>query len=67
MRIQHNLWRSSNGWLLVPEGENYSLNPNDAANCAVFKTLKEFSDQYPKRDRRKPTKEKEATSDANKH
>lgn len=54
MRIQHNLWRVKNGWLLVPEDNGY-LKAADAPNCEVFKTLKEFSDQYPKRERRKAT------------
>jgi hypothetical protein len=53
MRIKHSLWRVSNGWLLVPEDDNSLLDCKDAGQCAVFKTLKEFSDTYPKRERRK--------------
>jgi hypothetical protein len=58
MRIKHTLWRVSNGWLLVPEDESTILRSEDAAGCSVFKTLKEFADQYPKRERKhknKPT------------
>jgi hypothetical protein len=56
MRIKHNLWRLSNGWLLVPEEDNGVLRCEDAQECAVFRTLKEFADQYPKRERRKKNK-----------
>jgi hypothetical protein len=61
-RIKHTLWRVSNGWLLVPEEKNDDyLHNSDAMQCAIFKTLKEFSDQYPKRERkRRTTKVKEA-------
>jgi hypothetical protein len=56
MRINHSLWRVSNGWLLVPEDCTGYLKSDQAQKCAVFKTLKEFADQYPKRERRnKPT------------
>ena len=40
---------------MVPEDFSYNLRPEDAPNCAIFKTLKEFSDTYPKRERRKRT------------
>lgn len=59
MRIKHNLWRVSNGWLLVPEDVDGYLGCKDAQQCAVFKTLKEFSDQYPKRERKKPQPKQE--------
>lgn len=52
MRIKHSLWRVSNGWLLVPEEDSYSINSKDAPQCAIFKTLKEFADTFPKRERR---------------
>jgi hypothetical protein len=53
MRIKHTLWRVSNGWLLVPEDRDGYLTSEHAAQCSIFKTLREFSDQYPKRERRK--------------
>jgi len=56
MRVSHNLWRVSNGWLLVPEGCDRVLDPKDAPEMFVFKTLKEFSDWKPKRVRRKKSK-----------
>lgn len=57
MRIMYNLWKVSNGWLLVPEETGkYSLDPKDAPRCAIFKTLKEFSDWKPKRERKPRTK-----------
>jgi hypothetical protein len=44
-----------NGWLLVPEDVDGYLNSREAPQCAVFKTLKEFSEWKPKRVRhRKP-------------
>ncbi len=61
MRIKHNLWRVSNGWLLVPEGNDGIIKADDASKITVFKTLKEFADTYPKRERktRKPVTTKE--------
>lgn len=58
MRIKHTLWRVSNGWLLVPEPKDIYLSSEDAMQCAIFKTLKEFSDQYPKRERKSKSKPK---------
>jgi hypothetical protein len=63
-RIKHTLWRVSNGWLLVPEEEDGYLNSNDAGACAIFKTLKEFSDQYPKRERKRRTTKVKETENA---
>jgi hypothetical protein len=60
-RIKHQLWKVSNGWLLVPEGANTGISATDAPQCAVFKTLKEFSEQYPKRERRKATTKTKAS------
>ena len=57
MRIKHTLWRVSNGWLLVPEDRDGYINSDQAGRCAVFKTLKEFSDTYPKRERKSRRKE----------
>lgn len=62
MRIKHTLWRVNNGWLLVPEEKDGYLSSDNAPDCYIFKTLKEFSDFKPKRVRRKkakptPTKE----------
>jgi len=56
MRTVHTLWKVSNGWLLVPEGCNTVVDHDDAQNCTIFKTLKEFSDWKPKRIRRKKSK-----------
>lgn len=66
MRVKHNLWRVSNGWLLVPEGTDNILQSGEAGGCSVFKSLKEFSDQYPKRERKSRAKPKpEGKTDAN--
>jgi len=57
MRVKHQLWKVSNGWLLVPEGRDSSIVATDAPQCTVFKNLKEFADFKPKRERkRKATK-----------
>jgi hypothetical protein len=56
MRIKHTIWKVSNGYLLVPEDCDGLLQTKDASGCAVFKTLKEFSDWKPKRERRKRNK-----------
>jgi hypothetical protein len=63
MRVKHSLWRVSNGWLLVPEEENYSIKAEDAPQMAIFKTLKEFADTYPKRERRRSRKPKAVTAE----
>jgi len=52
MRVQHTLWKVSNGWLLVPEDCNTVVNSKDAPRCTVFKSLKEFSDWRPRRERK---------------
>ena len=55
MRIKHTLWKVSNGWLLVPDGAVSGISANDAPNCAIFKSLKEFAEWKPIRKRnRKP-------------
>jgi hypothetical protein len=46
----------NNGWLLVPEECDKMVTTEQASQCIVFKTLQEFSDEYPKRERRKKTK-----------
>jgi len=56
MRIKHNLWRVNNGWLLVPEECDRVVTTEQASQCIVFKTLQEFSEGFPKRERRKRTK-----------
>jgi len=53
MRVTHNLWKVSNGWLLVPEGSDSVLSTSEAPQAAVFKSLKEFADWKPARVRRK--------------
>jgi len=53
MRIKHTLWKVSNGYLLVPEDCDSYLRSESASGCAVFKSLKEFSEWTPKRVRRK--------------
>jgi hypothetical protein len=57
MRIKHTLWRVSNGWLLVPETNDGYLHCEDASRCAIFKTVKEFADWKPKRERKRAKKE----------
>jgi hypothetical protein len=56
MRIKHNLWRVSNGWLLVPEGDDSIIQSKDASQITVFKTLKEFAETFPKRERKRNRK-----------
>jgi hypothetical protein len=67
MRIKHQLWRVSNGWLLVPEDtEDGKVSSADAPKIIVFRNLKEFADFKPKRERKsratKPTTTKEYLS-----
>jgi hypothetical protein len=52
MRIKYNLWKVGNGWLLVPEGANTGISSSEAQHCFVFKSLKEFADFKPKRERK---------------
>jgi hypothetical protein len=56
MRTKYQLWKVSNGWLLVPEGADGQIKATDAPQCIVFRNLKEFADFKPKRERnrRKP-------------
>lgn len=51
-RVKHNLWRVKNGWILVPEGDDGIIKSECADEITVFKTLKEFADTYPKRERK---------------
>jgi hypothetical protein len=54
MRTNYTLWRASNGWLLVPEGNSdKAISANDVRECVIFKSLKEFADWKPARVRRK--------------
>ena len=64
MRTEHTLWRVSNGWLLVPEKNGTVLNVADATKCVVFKNLKDFADQYPKREWPRRTKKPNLTKKA---
>jgi hypothetical protein len=64
MRTKYTLWKASNGWLLVPEGNSDSaISASDVKESVVFKSLKEFAEYKPKRERKrrvtKPTKEPE--------
>ena len=61
MRVKHNLWKVSNGWILVPESVDRVLSPTEAPDCHVFKNLKEFSEWKParKRNRNRKPKQKE--------
>jgi hypothetical protein len=52
MRTKYQLWKVSNGWLLVPEGKDGQIMATDAPNCIVFRNLKEFADYKPKRERK---------------
>jgi hypothetical protein len=55
MRIKHQLWKVSNGWLLLPEnvdGSHIVLDSSDAPRCVVFKSLEEFAKYTPKRERK---------------
>lgn len=65
MRVTHNLWKVSNGWLLVPEGDDRVLSVNDAPQAFVFKSLKEFSEWKPARKRNRKPKPVKETPDAN--
>jgi hypothetical protein len=56
MRIKHNLWRVKNGWILVPEGDDGFIKSECADEIVVFRTLKEFADEYPKRERKRREK-----------
>jgi hypothetical protein len=56
MRTKHTLWRVKNGWMLVPEGDNGLVRAEDADNIVVFRTLKEFADEYPKRERKRASR-----------
>jgi len=68
MRTLHNLWKVSNGWLLVPEGDQTMLHSNDACNAVVFKSLEEFSKWKPIRKRnRKPKQKETANANINQH
>lgn len=58
MRITHNLWKVSNGWILVPEGDDSVLTPEKAAGAAVFKNLEEFCKWTPKQKRNRKPKTK---------
>lgn len=51
MRIEHTLWKVNNGWLLVPENTHY-LKADEGQQCYIFKTLKEFAEWKPKRQRK---------------
>lgn len=55
MRTKYQLWKVSNGWLLVPEGRDGQIVATDAPQCVVFKNLKEFADFKPKRERNRKT------------
>ena len=59
MRTKFTLWKVSNGYLLVPSDCDAYLSNNNAPDCAIFKTLKEFSDWKPKRVRHSKSKAKE--------
>lgn len=62
-RIKHNLWKVSNGWLLVPENVDGMLDSIEAPSCVVFKTLKEFADYKPKRVRHRKPKPQPVTKE----
>lgn len=66
MRTAHNLWKVSNGWLLIPEGLDRVLTVDEAPQAAVFKSLDEFSKWKPKQKRnRKPKPATEEPNNAN--
>ena len=67
MRILHNLWRVSNGWLLVPEGTNSILDTKQASECSVFKSLDEFAKSYPRRERKRKVKATSTTTKETTH
>lgn len=57
MRTNFTLWRASNGWLLVPEGNSdKAISAKDVAECVVFKTLDEFAKYTPKRVRNRASR-----------
>jgi hypothetical protein len=56
MRIKHNLWRVKNGWILVPEGDDGIIKSECADEITVFKSLKEFADEFPKRERKRASR-----------
>lgn len=56
MRTKHTLWRVKNGWILVPEGDNGVIKSEAADEITVFKSLKEFADEYPKRERKRASR-----------
>jgi len=67
MRVTHNLWKVSNGWLLVPEGCDSVLSTAEAPNAAIFKDLKEFAAWRPPVKRNRKPKTTKETPDANQH
>lgn len=58
MRTKHQLWRVSNGWLLLPEEHDHgvTLSSADAMKCTIFKDLDEFAKYTPKRERKRSRK-----------
>lgn len=62
MRIKHTLWKVSNGYLLVPEDCDTMVQARESSGCAVFKTLKEFSEWKPKRKRQSKAKTRHDTT-----
>jgi hypothetical protein len=62
MRIKHNLWRVKNGWILVPEGDDGFVKAECADEITVFKSLKEFADEFPKRERKRRTTKPKPTN-----
>jgi hypothetical protein len=56
MRTKHTLWRVKNGWILVPEGDDGVIKSEAADEIIVFRTLKEFADEYPKRERKRASR-----------
>jgi hypothetical protein len=64
MRTKYTLWRASNGWLLVPESTDGTLDASKVSECVIFKTLDEFAKFTPKRVRtRRVTKAKPTTKE----
>jgi hypothetical protein len=56
MRTKYTLWKANNGWILVPEdAAPQGISHVEAEKCVVFKTLKEFADFKPKRERKRRT------------
>lgn len=52
MRVTHNLWKVSNGWILVPEGCDTTLSTLMAPQAVVFTSLSDFAKWKPKRVRK---------------